>query len=425
MKTAPQTTRQPEMRQLETKSKRDELSDQIAHLACRLGAGARLPRVLEMCREFNVATHTLNHALREVEAQGLITRQRGSGIFVTESAARLEARAPIALICRPSLFRAAGHSPVWDLLMDMIEQRAAATGLHFDCYFSREWGCEPALSKAVEKAIEERHIGGVLGVGLPEAGALWMMSRGVPVVNLFGRGNVTVNLDSESIVRHSVSALVTHGCRKIGLWMPVSGQTAAASMEEQVRYSQQQNKEFFVKALHENGLRCTEKLIEGGIQRLENRDLASHATQGFETAQRVFSRPRAQWPDGIVSTDDMMTAGILEALASLQLEVGRDVYVASHANSGSLVLAGNRVLDLVEVDPQDIVAIMFQRIEHLMSKPLDDWKKEEIVLIPARLRPAGEVLPHNVKTSISANSAVAKKKVTATKNTNSTKLSVA
>lgn len=377
-----------EMRQLDMKSKREALSDQIARLACRLGAGARLPRALEMCREFNVATHTLNHALREVEAQGLITRRRGAGIFVTESAARLQNHAPIALICRPSLFRMAGHSPIWDVLVEMIQKRAEAMEIHFDCYFSREPGSVPPLSPAVQNAIEERHVGGILGVGLPEEGAFWIMSRGVPVVNLFSRGNVTVNIEEESLVRLGVEALHRRGCRRVALWLSVP----PLEDQNQVLASQRRVKNSFDATTKELGLTLFPKLIEDNITLLKAATGTVPLTeeQGFALAQRVFGKPRAQWPDGIVLTEDTTTSGALEAMAEMGIVVGRDVYIASHTNAGSPLLRGKN-LDLVEVDPQEIVSAMFAHIERLMSEPPDDWQKEEQVFIPASLHEATPV----------------------------------
>ena len=372
-----------EMRQLEMKSKREALSDQIARLACRLGAGARLPRVLEMCREFNVATHTLNHALREVEAQGLIRRQRGAGIFVTESAVLLANQAPIALICRPSLFRMAGHSPIWDILAEMIQKRAETAGVHFDCYFSREPGSVPPLSPAVQNAIEEHHIGGVLGVGLPEEGAFWIMSRGVPVVNLFSRGSVTVNLDNVSLVRCGVEALHRRGCQRVALWLSVP----PLAEEEQVRDSHQEARRAFRDALKERGLSCVSKLIEDNHIWFDAAPeiVPPNDEQGFAIAQRVFSQPRAQWPDGIVLMDDTITEGVLAAMAEMGVEVGRDVQIASHTNVGSPLLRGHD-LDLFEIDPQEIVTVMFEHIERLMQNPPDDWRRENNVFIPAHLR---------------------------------------
>jgi DNA-binding LacI/PurR family transcriptional regulator len=365
----------PPLKQLELKGKRQELCEQITHLVYRLGSGERLPRVAEMCRDFNVAPNTLNHALREVEEQGLITRRRGAGIFVAEISTNWTSRAPLALICRPSFFRSSGHSPIWDLLLEMIQQHAAKSGAHFDCYFSREEGVKPPLSATLMRAIERREIGGVLGVGLPEAGAVWIMSHGVPVVNLFGPGHVVIMLDSGGMIQMCVDALQRQGCRRIALWMTAP-------------YHRRTDVGAFKSALSSHGLEVLPELIEVGESGPKQLSLSapSGCEQGFTTALQVFGRPRPEWPDGIVIGDDTMTRGALMAMRRMKLKAGRDVLVASHANAGSPVLMGEEGLSLAEFDPAEIVAEMFKHIERLMRHLPEDLNKQEAVDISAHLR---------------------------------------
>lgn len=367
----------PPMKQLEMKGKRQELREQITHLVYRLGSGARLPRVTEMCRDFNVAPNTLNHALRQVEEEGLIRRQQGVGIFVNELTDNWLSQAPLALVCQPSFFRSSGHSPVWDLLLEMFQAHAEKSGTPFDCHFSRAEGVHPPLAAAFMNAIENREIGGVLGVGLPQAGATWIMSHGVPVVNLFGPGNVSVMLDEVGLINTCVDTLVRQGCRKIALWMPIH--VDGIINQTQTRFEE---------ALRAHKLEVFTELIdigEGWIHEL-SRNVPPVTEQGLQTALRFFERPRDEWPDGVVIGDDTMTRGALMALRQLKLKAGRDVLIASHANAGSPTLMGEEGLSLVEIDPAEMVSAMFERIERLMHSPLSDPKKEEVINISARLR---------------------------------------
>lgn len=369
-------------------SKPQMLCRQLTELAHRLGPGARLPRVLEMSRDFQVAPSTLNQALHEVERSGLITRRRGSGVFVTELAAAHAIKTHIALICRPSLFRMAGHSPVWDMLVQMIQERTEESGAHFDCYFSREEGATPPLPNAIVKAVEERQINGVFGVGLPEKGALWIMEQGVPVVNLFSRGHVTVLLDASQTISLGLSELRARGCSRIAVWIPI----LEVSSEAEARRTRDNRRTLFESALSEAERAMLPELTPENypwMNAVVGIALTS-AQQGFEMAQRTFRKPRAEWPDGIIITEDTMTHGVLMALRQLNLQVGRDVQIATHANKGTPLLMGEDDLVRVEVNPEEIVNVLFAHMETLRqqtpNRVLDAATKEEIVRVSAQIR---------------------------------------
>ena len=390
------------MQRVDLKSKPDMVRARIIDLANRLGPGARLPRVAQMCRDFDVALNTLNLALRDVEEAGLITRRRGAGIFVTKKTKEWTSKAPLALICRPSLFQGSGHSPFWDLLMEIIQVRAEKSGVPCDCYFSREKGAHPPLPAGVVKAIEEHHIGGVFGVGLPKAGSHWIMEQGVPVVNLFSPGNVTVLLNPAQTLRLGVQALREKGCRRIRIvfWMP----TESAKTPEQAQAHYQEQRLFFEQALPELSELQQPELQQQELQQPELLPMdeahypwmngaegmrLSSTEQGFETARHIFQKPRDQWPDGIMINDDLMTHGFLMALRQMKLQAGRDIQIATHSNKGTPLLMGEDDLIRVEVDPEEVVAAMFERMENLLRQTPDaiQKKEEEQIIISAHLRP--------------------------------------
>jgi len=93
-------------------------------------------------------------------------------------------------------------------------------------------------------------------------------------------------------------------------------------------------------------------------------------TQGFEWAMQWFgadSEPATR-PDGVISTDDMLAQGILMALHRLGITPGRGVQIATHSNRDSPVLLGwQDQIFRIEYDPGEIVQLLFETLEILMS----------------------------------------------------------
>jgi hypothetical protein len=91
--------------------------------------------------------------------------------------------------------------------------------------------------------------------------------------------------------------------------------------------------------------------------------------QGIELAEKVFARPRSQWPDGVVITDDSMTRGALLALQRMGVALNRDIKIATYSNRGSAVLHGyEKDLTRIEFDAQELTEALFTMLEHLISK---------------------------------------------------------
>jgi DNA-binding LacI/PurR family transcriptional regulator len=87
----------------------------------------------------------------------------------------------------------------------------------------------------------------------------------------------------------------------------------------------------------------------------------------------------------VVILDDGLAVGAVIAAERMGLNLMRDVQIATHANKGSPRLRGHEdKLLLLEVDPDEVVAAMFDMLEPQMQggKPGRD-----ITIIPARITP--------------------------------------
>jgi len=372
-------------RELSTRSRLDAVRERVRMVAQEAGAGARLPSVTQFCRELGISPNTLDKALGTLEAEGIVERRNGVGLFVGSGVVARQGE--IALVCRLSFLRAPGHSPVWDALVSMLSERAQTSGWEFEASFARdtfdkfEEVSPELLSPSLRRAVKEGHVAGVLGVGLPNGAARWLMEQGVPVVTLYGGGHVVVKTEAAQHIRLCVEGLRARNCLRLALWMGVHPFSPAAFQQAEHR----ENQMAFVEASVENGLRLFPDLIEysEGLPRRNGASAPTLAEQGYETAKRVFSKPRIEWPDGVVILDDNMAHGALVALRQLGVEPGRDVRIAAGANAGSPLQLDSDNLLLAEVSIAEIVDTMFNRLERLLRLLPDE---QEVITIPARLR---------------------------------------
>lgn len=313
-----------------------------------------MPTVLQLRDQFGVSVATLDNALAELEAQNVVQRRHGVGIFVS---AKLHQKA-ICLVQDPGFLRVAGGSPFWELLVEQARRRAAAGNEPFSLHFSMPPGDGHApLHDNLMADIRAGRVQGVLSVGLYPAAAAWLGEQKVPHVAFAAYAPWTVALDGAALVRLGVGALASQGCRRIGLWTSVPPNGPAEGESD--------HRAFFRRELAEHGLAYLPSLVQDGTPDVTP---GLPQEQGYRTARRVFGDVQAPKPDALLITDDMMTLGALIGLQKTGVRVGADVQVASHANRGSPVLLGqDDVLTRVEVDPAQVAQAMFATLETLMD----------------------------------------------------------
>jgi len=355
-------------------TKLQETCGRLAEIAQELGPEAKLPTVLQLRDRLGVSVATLNAALSELEAQRLIRRKHGVGIYVSP---RIQQR-NVVLLCDPSFFRAPGASPFWNLLVDQVRRRAAEGNEAISLHFAVDSLDRPQPQSGVEllndglaDELAAGRIDGVLGVGLPLPVADWMERQNVPMVAFAGPGLCMVGIKASEYSRLGVAALARQGSRRIALWTVSSPFRPHGLYGPRASVSDPQLG-IFEEALRAHGrefdpalVRDSRSLVVPGSYHTE-----SHQEQGFRKAQEVFGpgTDPATWPDGIISTDDMLTQGALTALHKLGMRIGEDVRIATHANVGSPALLGwEEELTLMEIDPAEIVSLMFAQLEACMD----------------------------------------------------------
>ncbi|GCE10591.1 GntR family transcriptional regulator [Tengunoibacter tsumagoiensis] len=354
-----------------------ELCALLRELAFQKGPGAKLPTTRELCEQFNTTPATLNDALKELESQNIIYCKLRSGIFVSPKLYRKS----ICTLFYADLFpTGAGTSPFWGIFWSLfareVERRSETRNEYHTFHFVLDRSATDLdLPEEVVRMIEAGNIHGILAAGMQMPTFNWLTKHKIPSVSYAGLGTCMVNTDSINQTQLAVAQLAEQGCQSLALWMPKS---------LQVELEADPCVEYFSTAMSTHGLTFDPQLVRAGGPFSTNKWRTDYQEQGYQLTLQVFEKGALPRPDGIFITDDMMTTGVLEALSELNIRVGVDVQIVSHANAGSPTLfRQTKRLSIVEIDPVVIVQTMFALLDQLMA---GQTLEQQRVMIPSTLK---------------------------------------
>lgn len=325
-----------------------------------LSPGAPLPTVRTLREQLGVSNTTLDAAMAVLEREGVLRRRQGSGIYVTEARDQRK----LLLICDPTMLVAFGTSPFWQKLIDLTRQSATERGELFSLHFSSPTATDShavlypaALHPAIVEEIGQKRVHGVLTIGLPHPVIRWIEAQGIPLVAFAGPANYMATIASDEIVQLGVPELIALGRRQIALWMPNGSDAETSGVRE-----------LFRGALLTHGLADAPLRVDWDAPAVSG--VCSRTEQGYRLAMRHFGHADAPHsaPDAILSTDDMLTQGVLMAFQRLGLTPGREVAIATHANRDSPALLGwLNSITRIEFDTGEIVNLMIAMLEAQMA----------------------------------------------------------
>lgn len=325
----------------------------------RMAAGEALPSIAALRAEFGVSQGPVDRALRDLQQEGLIAVRHGSGVYATGGQHLMH----IALYFSfDVLAPEAGVFP--RLLLKGLE---AAAGVFEDVQYRHYFAAGTGVLWhnrvcALEQDVRRRLVDGVISMGV-YGGELGDLP--VPVVALNAPPGVKahVALDHEALIRLALEALKAKGCRHVGLLGP-RPDTLPPPDDNQYEtvLVNRQRVAFFQKEAKRLGLTSRPEWCHGvsgggGIDEV------------VPAGRRAFTElwnARAAKPDGLVCTDDYVASGALRAMREMGVVPGRDVQVASHANLGSPVLAGEPVVK-IEFDPAAVARALVQTVHDLVA----------------------------------------------------------
>lgn len=353
------------IRQSSPDTKVQELCTQLRALAYRQGPETQLPTTRLLCDMLSTSRASLNEALNELEAQHVLYRKKRNGIFVSPKIYRKS----INILLNSDLFIAPDISPFWGILWGLLIQEAQRRSMESNQYFSIYLvislpGQEMSLPEEVLAMIATKTLHGVLAVGLDEPTSRWLTNQQIPLVAFAGYGEHMVASNAREMLRMAVDTLVEQGCQHIGMWLHehifwIGKSHNGIESQETVdlrRY------------LEEHGLQFDGRLVREYLHSSHEDNEPIYQELGYRTAMEVFGTPSAPRPDGLIIADDMMTHGALLALQELDLHVGKDIKIVTHANSGSPILFGQtRYMTLLEFNPKAYVQAMFTLLDQMLA----------------------------------------------------------
>lgn len=351
------------LKQTSSTPRRDQVKAAIRNRARHVGPGGKLPTVLELCELLGVAKATVNSALDGLEAEGILRRRRGSGIFVTPRVTQKT----VALVFGGNVF-APGISPFYALLVEHCRVRAASHKQNFSFFIDlaspQATGGVPVHQDLADAIATGKLHGILLASQRDPLEERWLRSQPLPVVGLtpvWTPQPYTVGVDYDELIRLGIDALAEQGCRRLGFITPFGyhRHPGAEFLDFDLRT--------FAAELRRHGLRRKSAWVWD--HRAPNKDDGiTREEQGNRAITDLFADGRKEYPDGLLIADDMMTRGALVALRQRGLAVGREVKIATHANTGSAVLHGyDTELTLIEVNLNEVVEAMFGMLERLMD----------------------------------------------------------
>lgn len=360
------------------RTKTQALTSYLTDLAHELGPENRLPTMQQLCEELQVSVVTLNRALSELEAQHIITRRHGVGIFVSP---RLQQKT-IGLVYDRDILQA-GTSPFASLLVEEARRRAADGHESFSLFLADPSSPKDTtpVHEDLAEALKTRRLNGVIFVGEQNpTAARWIETQNLPLVALAYTPMTKwrVCLDHAETARLGVKALAAQGCKRIALLLPLGSGIGRAPEAKSFA-----ELDAFKSALKKAKLEFDESLVWRHDELTSSVEPGeTNQEQGFRAANELFVAKNR--PDGAVILDDMMARGTLVALAKGGLRPGTDIKIATHTNKNSATLHGYEDdLIFIEVDPAQIVAALFAMLETLMN---NEAPPEAVVSIRPKLR---------------------------------------
>ena len=326
----------------------NDLENQIIDGLLELGDS--LPKFKELAKKFDVSLVTINHSIKELYARGRVVRKRGKGVFVGSREHHKQNSYLVGLVV-PDI-----ANPYFSLLAKMVQKHLIELG--YALIIQSTDGDIIHMIHSLRQLLN-RKVDGILIVPLeinfPEhEEILWKLKlQRIPFVyvndHISRVPSDYIEIDLAQGVNLIADHLIKLGHRKIGC---VSAEPYINITTTKVRN--------LVARLKESGLDLNSENVFISDKQ--------HEEGGYEAALQMLKGNDP--PTAIVATSDIIAAGVIQAVKSLNLNVPRDVSVVgiddidiAHVMEPQLTT----VKQPVEKMAEKAVEILIKRIEGKIS----------------------------------------------------------
>ncbi len=267
-------------------------------------AGAKFPTQRALMAEYRVSLATVERALRELVADGLLIRSQGRGTLVRrETELRRPAGHQIALLLARNVTCNA-HAFYAEILFE-INNKLSAAGCSFAYFYADESTTPHKLIRHLTE--EERFQGAILINRIPEEIAIQFQQSGFPFVVVDNRielpGICCVTGDNEGGAAAMVEYLLAKGHRRIGF---VSTPLQTSFLERYIGYCN---------TLLAHGIAIDNTIVQRFFRyNKAEQDLA-----------KLLDCPEP--PTAIVAANDMMGNAVCRVLQKRNMRIPRDISV--------------------------------------------------------------------------------------------------
>lgn len=361
----------------------------LKQLATTKGAGAKLPTLRQLAKRFDVSQATVVRALERLEADQVLVRRHGSGIYVTEG----HGRAKILVLFEASMMISV--SPVWDMIMRGVlrpfSDHPESVTVHMvspPLTPTSRPSARDQLPTWLWSEIEAGKFAAMIAIGVDE-NVVWEIDRaGLKSASFATAGRFVMQLSEPELCQLGLQELLRMGCRKIAMF-DVSDPSIV---------------EFARTILRSQGVSLWASGA-GGKQFIFPQDQRARVGTAFEAAIRTLGpdvSPEDR-PDGALMIDDIYAQNFILGMRSMGLQPGKDLMIATHSNLGSPTLLGyeSEIIRL-EYDIQMLIDGLVYAAKSLMAGKSPDkagWENAvvmewvegsiEILSIHPRLVPIG------------------------------------
>ncbi len=276
--------------------------------------GTKLPSTAELAAQSGADVKTIHHALTELVREGLITRTRKVGTYVSERKPTLSKIG----IYHSSNIHLDPRAHYLQALHDKLQKQAAAQGIATRIWVDHrpphlQTSCLPEM----EKAAKDREIEGIISTLADPMHLAWLRKFPVPVAFLGARTPTSVAWDYASLMETALGSIRKGGARSVGL---IVSMKPNATVFFDSFYGQ-------CEAL---GLKTAPNWIINPAIDDDGFGESCFESFGYEGFNKLWAGKKK--PEGLFVYPDSLARGVIMAMMAHQVRVPEDLRVVLHKN---------------------------------------------------------------------------------------------